>query len=254
MRILIIEDEPLAVGLLSAMITRNILNAQIVGICDSVESSIFWLNNNVHPDLAFMDVHLADGLSFEIFKEVRLLSPIIFTTAYDQFTLQAFKVNSIDYLLKPIGEKDFIQALDKYFLLQQKGISINQDGLTQLLVSGIGSEKTHRSRFLLRKGDRLVPVEANSIYYLLSEEKTTLCITRDGQQYFMDYTLDALEEQLDPARFFRANRKYLITRESLEDIRLHLNGKLKITLKACTDSEIYVSRERAGEFRKWLGA
>ena len=254
MHILIIEDEPLAVGLLSAMITKNIVGAQIVGVCDSVESSLIWLNTHVHPDLTFVDVHLADGISFEIFKQVRLSSPIIFTTAYDQFALQAFKVNSIDYLLKPIAEKDFIQALDKYISLQQTGTPINQDGLNQILAAGLGLEKSYRARFLLRKGDRLVPVETSTIYYIVSEEKTTLCITRDEQQYFMDYTLDALEEQLDPAQFFRANRKYLITRESLLDIRLHLNGKLKITLKACADSDMFVSRERAGEFRKWLGA
>lgn len=254
MRILIFEDEPLAVGLLSTMITKNIVNAQIVGVCDSVESSIVWLNNNAHPDLVFMDVHLADGLSFDIFKQVRLLSPIIFTTAYDQFTIQAFKVNSIDYLLKPISEEDFVRALEKFNLLKQLGTTINSQGINQILVNGIGYEKFYRSRFLLRKGDRLVPVESSFIYYIVSEEKITLCITKDEQQYFMDYTLDALEEQLEPALFFRASRKYLITRESLLDIRLHLNGKLKITLKACKDSAIFVSRERAGEFRKWLGA
>jgi DNA-binding LytR/AlgR family response regulator len=254
MKVVIVEDEPLSVGLLSSLIVKEIAGAQIVGVCDSVESAVFWFKNNSSPDLVFMDIQLADGVSFEIFKEISITSPIIFTTAYEEFTLQAFRVNSIAYLLKPISADDFREAVNKFHSIQ---LSTRQEiayQVNQLIQSGELQRISYRNRFLLRKGERLIPVEENSISYFMSEDKTTLCVSTDAQQYMMDVTLDALSGQVNPDLFFRVNRKYLITRGSLEDIRLHLNGKLKLTLKACKDSDIYVSRERAAEFRKWLGA
>lgn len=253
MRIVIIEDEPLAAELLSGQILRILPNAIITTQIDSIEAAVLWFNENQHPDLIFMDIQLADGISFEIFKHISLHIPVIFTTAYDQFTLQAFKVNSIDYLLKPILSDDLQKAIDKYITLQKTGIQMNLAQIDLLLASKREVETRIKDRFLLRKGDRLVPVETAHITYIVSQDKTTLCVTSDGQQYFMEYTLDGVSDILDRNIFFRANRKYLITRSALKDIRLHLNGKIKITLNACADSDIFVSRERAGDFRKWLG-
>jgi len=254
MKVVIVEDEPLSVGLLSNLIVKHISGAQIVGVCDSVESATLWFKSNLCPDIVFMDIHLADGLSFEIFKYVSIISPIIFTTAYDEYTLQAFRVNSIAYLLKPISTEDFKEAIHKFLSLQESTRQEIAHQVSQLIQSGGIQQASYRNRFLLRKGERLIPVEENSICFFMSEDKTTLCVANDGQQYMMDVTLDALSVQVNPDLFFRVSRKYLITRGSLEDIRLHLNGKLKLTLSACKDNDIYVSRDRAGEFRKWLGA
>jgi DNA-binding LytR/AlgR family response regulator len=254
MKVVIVEDEPLSVGLLSNLIVKHISGAQIIGVCDSIESAVSWFKNNSCPDLVFMDIQLADGVSFEIFREVSISSPIIFTTAYEEFTLQAFRVNSIAYLLKPISPDDFKDAIDKFLSLQESTRQEIAHQVSQLIQSGGLQQSSYRNRFLLRKGERLIPVEENSISFFMSEDKTTLCVSNDGQQYMMDVTLDALSAQVNPDMYFRVNRKYLITRGSLEDIRLHLNGKLKLTLKSCKDSDIYVSRDRASEFRKWLGA
>lgn len=254
MRILIIEDETLAADLICFFSRKYIAESVICAVCDSVESSVSWLKANVAPDLIFMDIQLADGISFEIFKYVQVKSPVIFTTAFDQYALQAFKVNSIDYLLKPIDEEAFHSAVQKFQDLHFKPDLILADKIQSLIQDGVLGKREFKSRFLLRKSDRLVPVETKEMSYIFSEDKSTLCMNQNAEKYFMDYTLDALEEILNPDMFFRLNRKYLIRREALKDIRLHLNGKLKISLMYCEDTEIFVSRERAGDFRKWLGA
>jgi len=253
-RLLIIEDEPLAAGLIEAMALKHIPNVHIEGICDSIEASVTQLSKQRACDLIIMDIHLADGISFEIFKQVKVSAPVIFTTAFDQYAIQAFKVHSIDYLLKPIQETDFMAAIEKYKNLKDKATEEKISTIQAFIQSDKWITSNYKTRFLFRKSDRLIPIETLDIAYLLSEDKLSFCKTRDGKLLHTDLTLDAIGAQLNPEYFFRANRKYIITRDVLQDIRLHLNGKIKITIKDCSDTEVYVSKERASDFKKWLGA
>lgn len=253
MRILIIEDEPLSAKQLEQMARQYLPDVEITGVCDSVEASTEWLKQEAAPDLIFMDIQLADGNSFEIFHQVKVNAPVIFITAYDQYTLQAFKVNSVDYLLKPLIRADFQAAVEKFLSLRESARMEKMAFVESLILQGIGEVPAYKNRFLFRKGDRLVPVESQDILWLVSEDKVSICHTKSGLSFFPDMTLDQMSGLLNPEIFFRANRKYLITRGALTDIRVHLNGKIKITLEGCADAEIYVSREKAAEFRKWLG-
>lgn len=253
MRILIVEDEPLSAEQLGQMARQYIPDAEIAGICDSVETSAEWLKREPPPELIFMDIQLADGSSFEIFRRIKVNAPVIFITAFDQYTLQAFKVNSVDYLLKPLIRADFQDAVEKFLSLRESARMEKMALVESLIQQGIGGAPAYKNRFLFRKGDRLVPVESQDILWLVSEDKVSICHTRNGQSFFPDMTLDQMSGLLNPEVFFRANRKYLITRGALTDIRVHLNGKIKIRLEGCGDEEIYVSREKASEFRKWLG-
>jgi two-component system LytT family response regulator len=253
-RLLIIEDEPLAAGLIESMAIKHIPNLHLEGICDSIDASVAYLSKQRTCDLIIMDVHLADGISFEIFKQVKISAPVIFTTAFDQYAIQAFKVHSIDYLLKPIQENEFMAAIEKYKNLKNKATEVKISTIQALIQNEKWMTSNYKTRFLFRKSDRLIPIETIDMAYLMSEDKLSFCKTRDGKLLHTDLTLDAISAQLNPEYFFRANRKYIITRDVLQDIRLHLNGKIKITIKECSDTEVYVSKERASDFKKWLGA
>ena len=249
MKIVIIEDEAPAARRLTNLVKECRPGVDIIGQFDSVETATGWLSENPAPDLAFMDIQLADGLSFEIFETVKINFPVIFTTAYDEYALKAFKVNSIDYLLKPIDKKELAVALDKWDTLQkQPG---NQVDISELLKSF--NKPQFKNRFLVKQGQRLIPVSTEDIAYFFAEDKLVFLVTTPGNKYVVDYTIEQLENQLDPQKFFRANRKVITSVPAVKDIHLSFNGKLKIYLKPDFQEELFVSRERSSDFKQWLG-
>ncbi len=249
MKILILEDEPLAAKRIEALVKSLEPTAEILGKLESVRSAVKWLNEHPQPDVILMDIQLADGLSFEIFQQADVSAPIIFTTAYDEYAIRAFKVNSVDYLLKPVEKDELEAALEK--LKAQKGATSH----TQIgkALDALLSQKTDwKTRFLLKAGARFDIVETGDVAYLYAEDKVVFLVTKEQKKYYVDETLDELEQKLNPALFFRINRKYLAQLSSIERIEPHFNGRLKIKLRHREDDDIYVSREKAEVFKKWL--
>ena len=198
-----------------------------------------------------MDIQLADGISFQIFEQCEVKSPVIFTTAYDEYALKAFKVNSIDYILKPVDEDELKSALKKYHGLAASGTSV------AVALESIGEAikmltKKHKTRFVIKIGEHIKSVEMIDILFFQSIEKATYCQTKDGRKNILDYTLDELEEVLDPVQFFRINRKYIVSASSIQDIVSYTNSRLRLNLKNSIDKDIVVARERVQEFRDWL--
>lgn len=256
MKILIIEDEALAAKKLRKMVEENEPGAVVVGMTDSIESSVEWLKTEEQPDVILMDIELADGQSFEIFNRVDVKSTIIFTTAYDEYALRAFKVNSIDYLLKPVTVEDLQGAFQK--LKTRLGVSevnntakIDIDTIVQAIKNK--SAQSYKKRFLVKQGQRLISVDISEIAFFYTEDKVSFIRSFSDQRYMVDHSLDELEELLDPEHFFRANRQFIVTVKSLDGIHHHFNGKLKINLKPVAGEDVYVSRERASDFKNWLG-
>ena len=253
LKLLIIEDEPLAAERLKKMLNTLEPDAEIVATLDSVRAAVKWFLQSESPDLALFDIQLSDGMCFDIFQQTTVKCPVIFTTAYDEYALKAFKLNSVDYLLKPIDEQELKQALSKFKsqyalqpLLPPADTFARITEMLQQWPSGF------RSRFLVRLGDRLEPVSVNNILFFYSEEKLTMLLTGDGKKFSVEESLDELEPQLDPQKFFRLNRQYLAAFDAIEDIRTHLNGKLKVKVKNANNHDLYVSRERAAAFKQWL--
>jgi DNA-binding LytR/AlgR family response regulator len=253
MDILIIEDEQLGAEKLERMLQSIDPSVKIVGNTRSIESSVEWLLQHKHPDIVLMDIELTDGQSFEIFNHVTINSMVIFTTSYDEYALKAFKLNSVDYLLKPIKKEELKTALDKYQQWKQKfsapALNIEQ------LISELNRQqsKTWRSRFLVKQGQKLVSVETNEIAYLYAEGRLSFLITWNKLKYVLDYTIEELEQMLDPQQFYRANRGFIIQVKSVSQIHTYFNGKLKLELQPFTEKEVLVSREKATEFKEWMG-
>lgn len=252
MKIVIIEDEAPAARRITQLIKECRPDAEILGPLDSVEAAIEWCSTHAAPDLAFMDIQLADGLSFEIFEATTIKCPVIFTTAYDEYAIKAFKVNSIDYLLKPINKVELAAAFDKFDQLKANAtpaVDISE------LVKNFSRQNDYRTRFLVKQGQRLIPIDSKNVAYFFAEDKLVFLVTNDNHKYIVDYTLEQLEGQLNPQNFFRANRKVITTLGAVKDIHLSFNGKLKLYLKPdfTGKEEIFVSRERASDFKDWLG-
>lgn len=254
MRIIIIEDEMLAAERLSDLILQYDSNIEIVEILDAVESAVEWFKNNDIPDLAFFDIQLADGLSFEIFEQVNVDCPIIFTTAYDEYALKAFKVNSIDYILKPIDNKELIQAFEKFERTQkQESSSPPMDLIQQAMMMIQGQQKNYKSRFIVKSGNHLSAIEIPEIAYFFSEHKMSWIKTFEGKKYMVDYKMEALQNVIDPLQFFRLNRKYISSFKAIKDVVSYSNSRLKIKLlDMLIDEEILISREKVQDFKKWL--
>jgi len=249
-RVLLVEDEPQAADRLGRLLLSLRPQSEIVAILDSVQQSVTWLKVHPTPDLILMDIQLADGLSFSIFDQVRVVSPVIFTTAYDEYALKAFKVNSIDYLLKPVDEAELGAALEKMATL--RGV-VAPDRMMQSIADAIQMlSKRHKERFVIRVGEHLRSVETTDIRFFFSLEKATFAQTSDHRKHVMDYTLDQLEGLVDPDRFFRINRKYLVSIDAIHDMVSHTNSRLKLVLHGSEDSDIIVARDRVQEFRRWL--
>lgn len=251
MRILIVEDEPLAAAQLAAHISALKPQAQIVAVCDTVKSTIDWLQKNEAPDLAFFDIQLGDGLSFEIFEQVEFKHPVIFVTAYDQYAIQAFKVNSIDYLLKPVDRKELEKALIK-FDNQSKPITstITPQILDEIVLSL--KKKKYKERFLVKIGIHLKVVETDEILYFYSFQKGTFAKLNDGKDYLLDFSLELIEEMIDPSVFFRINRKYLVALKSVNDVISYSNSRLKLKIQHPADDDFLVAREKVQAFKSWL--
>lgn len=249
MKVVIIEDEKPAARRLRRML--NALDIEPLTMLHSVEESVNWFSNNEHPDLLFLDIQLSDGLSFEIFEEVAVKSAIIFTTAYDEYALKAFKLNSIDYLLKPIDSEDLEKSISKFKLFQPNAPERNFD-LEQLKLLVAPSQKNYKKRFTVKIGQHLKMISVDAIECFYSENKATHIHTIDNRSYLLENTLDQLEDKLQPESFFRVNRKLVVNINAIKDIIAYSNSRLKLHLQTYNESEIIVSRERVKEFKNWL--
>lgn len=251
MKILIIEDEPQAAKRMETLVQELVPNAHVVGKLDSVRESVRWFKSHPTPELTLMDIQLADGTSFQIFEQCEVKCPVIFTTAFDEYALKAFKVNSIDYILKPVDKQELQAALQKLETLTN-----SKEG-TRKLLDSIGEvvqklNKKYKERFVIKVGEHLRTIEVKDILYFFSQEKATFCHTTDNRNHILDFTLEQLEELIDPLTYFRVNRKYFVRSESIQDIISYSNSRLKLALRDSQDNEVIVARERVQEFKQWL--
>jgi DNA-binding LytR/AlgR family response regulator len=247
MKVLIIEDEAPAYRRLVKLIEECDSTVQIAGIIQTVKEGIEWFRSNDAPDLIFSDIQLADDLSFTIFRELKISTPIIFITAFDEYAINAFKFYSIDYLLKPVGSEDLKASLNKYRTIHAKNSIGNLEELLLKL-----AEKQYRERFLVYSGDSLIPVTSDQIRYFTSEDGETLLVTQDNKRFFIGESLDVLENELNPKDFFRANRQFILSLHAIEKIHNYGLQKLRITLKQNPEAGIIVSKLKATQFKKWL--
>lgn len=252
MDIIIIEDEYAASTHLKKLLTQLKHNINILAILESVEDSINWLKNSGEPDLIFSDIQLSDGLSFEIFKKIQVQNPVIFTTAFDQYAIQAFKVNSIDYLLKPIQLADLQQSLQKYDQLAAKYSALPTSNLEALLSQLSTKQPSFKSRFLIKTGQAMRSISINHIMYFFIERQLVHLRLKDGKSYFLDHSLDELESMLDPSIYFRVNRQMIVSISSIKSIQSYFNNRLFLTLNPAHSTNVIVSREKVAAFKKWL--
>lgn len=229
------------------------MTIEIVGTTDSIKSSVEWLATNPAPDLILMDIELADGQSFEVFNLIEVKSPVIFTTSYDEFALKAFKVNSVDYLLKPIQKEELAAALEKFRRLKGEGhASVNLEGLLNELQQKL-QPKEFRKRFLVKQGQKLVSVEIEQIAYFFSDGRLNFFKTTDNRMFVVDYTMEELEEMLDPGKYFRISRSFYVSADSIDKIDDYFGNRLILGLKPNVDKQTLVSREKVTAFKKWMG-
>lgn len=257
MKVFIIEDEHLGLDRLVKMLREVSPEIEVLGHAETIKSAVWWIQNNPPPDLIFMDIELADGQCFEIFNQVEVTAPIIFTTSYDEYALHAFKVNSVDYLLKPIRQEELKRSLEKYQRLKEQFGGQNRQVNIESLIAGLQSfhqQKEYRRRFLVRQGQRLLSIEVIDIAWFRVEGKLCFLRTWDNQRYLVDYSLEQLTEMLDPTEFFRINRNYLTQVKSIKAINNYFNGKLILQLSPAPESnDVIVSKEKAADFKRWMG-
>lgn len=250
MNVIIIEDEKPSARRLQRMLKSLDIEAETM--LHSVEESIDWFANNEHPDLIFLDIQLSDGLSFEIFEVIDIKSAVIFTTAYDEYALQAFKLNSIDYLLKPIDEDDLKIAVEKFKTRepQKQSVTLDFNDIKKLLVNPI--EREYKKRFSVKVGQHLKLINIEDIECIYSENKGTYAFTSEGRNYLLDQTLDQLEDELEPHMFFRVSRKFYVNINAIKDMVSYTNSRLQIKLNRFNEQQIIVARERVKDFKNWL--
>lgn len=248
MNVLIIEDERPAAEKLEKMVQAIHPDVRILAKLESVIDSINWLNNNEKPDLIFMDIQLDDGICFEIFDSLKIEVPIIFTTAFDSYAIKAFQVNSVDYLLKPIGEQALNKALEKYKTIYQT----NQYQTEKLNILYDQIVNNYKTRFFVKIGNHFHSVSVDEIQCFLIQERGIFLRTRNGKKYDLDYSLDQVQKMIDPAKFFRINRNYLIHIDSIQDIYSYSSNRLGVKLKMLDHLDMIVSREKVSDFKKWL--
>ncbi|HEX9958246.1 MAG TPA: LytTR family DNA-binding domain-containing protein [Fibrella sp.] len=254
MNILIIEDEDLTADRLEELVQQYDSSINILAKLPSVRETVQWIKENratnrPQPDLILMDIHLEDDLCFRIFEQVDLQVPIIFTTAFDEYMIRAFKVNSIDYLLKPVSYDSLVAALQKYQSMKRQFTQTDLESLKEAM----GLQKTdYKTRFLINVGTRLRTIETTDVAYFYSEEKITLLVTKDNQRLPIDYSLDKLTPILNPADFFRANRQFLLSLSAIKNIHTYSNSKLKLELQPDPKTEVFISKEKVSGFKEWL--
>jgi len=250
MKVLIIEDEKPSARRLQRMLEKQ--NVSVDKMLHNVQEAVEWFVNNEHPDLIFLDIQLSDGLSFEIFDEVDVNSAIIFTTAFDEYALQAFKLNSIDYLLKPIDEEELEAAVKKYLARapQTQNVQLNFDDIKKLLINPV--EREYKKRFTTKIGQHIKMIPVDEIECFYSENKGTYAHTIDGRDYLLDTTLEQMEGEISPEVFFRINRKFYVNINAIKDIISYTNSRLQLKLNSYKEQEVVVARERVKDFKLWL--
>ena len=247
MKIILIEDEKPAARLLKRRVEK--LGYEITEMLHSVEESVAWLKTNSQPDLIFLDIQLSDGLSFEIFNQVDVSSAIIFTTAYDEYVLKAFKLNSVDYLLKPVDEEELKFALEKFEKQHQPKSSFDLSEIKKLFTN---QSESYKERFSVKIGTSIKIIESDNIECFFSENKASYIHTKENKNYLIDFSLDKVEEQMNPKKFFRINRSQIIQIDSIKEITIYSNSRLKIILNTYKDIDMIVSREKVSDFKNWL--
>lgn len=254
MKVLIIEDEAPAFRRLQKMLESLDPSIEIVEVIDSVEESVKWLKNHNQFDLVFMDIQLSDGISFEIFEQLKITKPVIFTTAFDDYMLRAFKVNSIDYLLKPIKQEDLGKSLQKFREVRKEyGVSPAIPDLNSLIKKIQLRETVYKTRFLIRQGDKLLSIEVTEIGYFQLHNGLVYLHTLGQKRFMMNMSLNDLDQQLDPQQFFRANRQFIINFQAVKAVHRYHKGKLLLELTQDTQPSIVISSERAAALKEWLG-
>jgi len=248
-KVLIIEDERLAALRLEELLLSLEMDIEILATLDTVRDSVAWLNSRT-ADLIFMDIHLSDGISFEIFNKTEITTPVIFTTAYDEYALKAFRVNSIDYLLKPFTKEDVKKALDKY---QSFFLGRNENPDLENLIKILNPNRQYQKRFLVNAGTMIKSVTIEEIAYFYNLEKSTFICTESGHHYAASQSLDKLEMLVDPEQFFRVNRNFLVGFASIKKIFSLSKSRIKIEIQPASEQEVLVSFNKSGEFRQWLG-
>ena len=248
MKAVIIEDETAAVSSLKAILRHNsVVDIEVVAELESIEDSIEWFRSSSQPDIIFMDIHLADGLAFKIFEKVDIAAPVVFTTAYDEYALQAFQVSSIDYLLKPVTQKTLEHALNKFLLFN---LLEREEHILQ--TNTAIKNRNEVKKLLIMLADKFYPLSVDDIYYFYTVQEKVTAYTFDGKRHPVDRTLDALGEQLDKQLFFRANRQFIVSRKSIKDIDLWLGNRLSVNLLLPIPERIIISKVKTPLFKKWL--
>ena len=255
MKILIVEDEELAVKKLQKTLLSIDRMVEVVGVTDSIKSTVDFLKQNSAPDLILMDIELADGQSFEVFNMVPVKNPVIFITSYDEYALKAFKVNSVDYLLKPVQKDELEAALKKY---KELNVADNNKSSSDInnLIKELQSKlqpKEYRKRFLVKQAQKLVSIEVEDIAYFYSDGRLNFFKTRDNRKFVVDYTMDELSDMLDPEKYFRISRSFYVSVDSIDQIHDYFGNRLLLNLTPALDKEALVSREKVMDFKKWMG-
>jgi len=250
MQVLITEDEILLAKRLQKLLNAVAPDAEVVGITHGIKDTVEWLQTHSMPDLILMDIELADGQSFDIFQSIQINTPVIFTTAYNEYAIKAFKVNSIDYLLKPVKEEELAAAIEKFKTLNKPATDI--DALLNG-IKNIAAGNNFRNRFLVKQAQKLVSISVEDIAYFFSERGFSYIRTKQNQKYILDYTMDEVEKMLSPKRFFRANRQFLISFDSVVAIHTWFNQKLKVEVKPEMPEHVIISRDKANAFKAWMG-
>jgi len=251
MKILIVEDEPATARRMQKLLQETDATIEVAGITDSIESTVAWLKNNLQPQLVFMDIQLADGESFEIFNEVEISCPVVFTTAYDKYAIEAFKVNSIDHLLKPVEKESVEKALQKFRKLSSPATpSIDYAKLAAMIQQTARPEVP--KRMLVRFGEHIKAVEYSQVAYFYTIEKQVFCTTFSGDNYPAEFSLDKLSEILDQDKFFRVNRSFIVNYAAIDKMTAWSKSRVKLTLKPPTTQDTVTSTDRSGDFKRWL--
>ncbi|MBI9032022.1 response regulator transcription factor [bacterium] len=252
MKIIIIEDEFGASENLKALIQEIDENIEIIARLESIAESIEWIKSNPEPDLAFIDIQLTDGKSFKIFDSISADFPIIFTTAYNQFAIDAFKLNSVDYLLKPINKNELKNALDKFNKLYQNQSFQVDANIKKLLEEYDYKERQYQQSFLINQNNRMIPIKVDTIVLFYSKNELVHCLTNQNEKYLVDFSLNEIEQRIDPKNIFRANRQFIVSRKFIKSIEKLFNGKLNVTISIKTNHKISVSKAKAHLFKQWL--
>lgn len=247
-RVVIIEDETAAAQNLSAVLRKVLPDVEIVATIDTVVESVEFFRSEPALDLVFMDIHLADGASFRIFDSVDIATPIIFTTAYDQYALEAFKVNSVDYLLKPINESDLRRAIDKW----QRLTSSDRKEYSSRVAAAVQQQNNEKQIFLVHFRDKIIPLQSGDIAFFHTFEERVTAYCFDGNKYVVEQTLEALQKRLSPQQFFRANRQFIISRRAVKDISIWFGSRLSANLVIDSPEKVVIPKARVHEFKEWL--